>query len=214
VAEAAAPADASIAATAPPAELPPELPPLDSLDGLRSDYQAFLQTTVDEDTRRSALKKLFSDPHFNQMDGLDVYVDDYTKFEPMPAAMRLTLNHAREFLLDSERLALGLGPTHGPPLTPPDAAAPASAPAVPDPAAPADGLSAEAEAPDALAATAASADATQVSAIDGTTEAQPQTGETLAACVPAGDGGPTTQPSPTPAPNTAARGAAPPPAPV
>jgi hypothetical protein len=217
-AEAAAPADALIAAASPqaelPAELPPELPPLDSLDGLRSDYQAFLQATVDEDTRRSALKKLFGDPHFNQMDGLDVYVDDYTQFEPMPAAMRLTLNHAREFLLDSERLALGLGPTHGPPLTPPDAAPQAATPAAPGSAAPADGLTAEAEAPDALAATAANADAAQISTIGGTTEAQPRTDETLATDVTAADGGAPAQPSPASVRDSAARGAAPPPATV
>jgi hypothetical protein len=56
--------------------------------------------------RRAALKKLFADPHFNQMDMLDVYVDDYTQFEPLPAAMRMRLPSARDFLLDSERAAL------------------------------------------------------------------------------------------------------------
>ena len=32
-------------------------------------------------------QKLFADPHFNVMDGLDIYIDDYTKTEPIPAAM-------------------------------------------------------------------------------------------------------------------------------
>jgi hypothetical protein len=82
------------------------LPPLDSLDGLRSDYQAFFQQPVDDELRRAALKKLFADPHFNQMDMLDVYVDDYTQFEPLPAALRLRLPSARGFLLDSELEAL------------------------------------------------------------------------------------------------------------
>ncbi len=82
------------------------LPPIDSLDGLRSDYQAFFQQPVDDELRRAALKKLFADPHFNQMDMLDVYVDDYTQFEPLPAAMRLRLPSARGFLLDSEREAV------------------------------------------------------------------------------------------------------------
>ena len=82
------------------------LPPIESLDGLRSDYQAFFQQPVDEGLRRAALKKLFADPHFNQMDMLDVYVDDYTQFEPLPAALRLRLPSARAFLLDSERAAL------------------------------------------------------------------------------------------------------------
>jgi hypothetical protein len=90
--------------TAPAADAP--LPPIDSLDGVRSDYQAFFQTNVSEDLRRAALKKLFADPHFNQMDMLDVYVDDYTQFEPLTPAMRMRLPSARDFLLDSERAAL------------------------------------------------------------------------------------------------------------
>ena len=40
-----------------------------------------------EDVRRAALKKLFSDPRFNVMDGLDVYIDDYSKTEPIPPEM-------------------------------------------------------------------------------------------------------------------------------
>jgi hypothetical protein len=32
--------------------------------------------------RNAALKKLFTDPHFNVMDGLDVYIDDYGKPDP------------------------------------------------------------------------------------------------------------------------------------
>src|SRR5262245_11740464 len=82
------------------------LPPIESLDGLRSDYQAFFQQPVAEDIRHAALKKLFADPHFNKMDMLDVYVDDYTQFEPLPAEMKLRLPSARDFLLDSERAEL------------------------------------------------------------------------------------------------------------
>lgn len=79
------------------------LPTIESLDGLRSDYQAFFQQPIAEELRHAALKKLFADPHFNQMDMLDVYVDDYTQFEPLPAAMKLRLPSARAFLSDSER---------------------------------------------------------------------------------------------------------------
>ncbi len=78
------------------------LPPIESLEGLRSDYEAFFQQPVAEDLRRAALKKLFADPHFNQMDMLDVYVDDYTQFEPLPAALRMRLPSARAFLQGSE----------------------------------------------------------------------------------------------------------------
>jgi Protein of unknown function (DUF3306) len=102
--DASTPPPAEARELAAPTDVP--LPPIDSLDGLRSDYQAFFQQPVDDELRRAALKKLFADPHFNQMDMLDVYVDDYTQFEPLPAAMRLRLPSARGFLLDSEREAL------------------------------------------------------------------------------------------------------------
>ena len=75
----------------------PELPPLDQLTP-ESDYRAFFHPKVNEDVRRAALKKLFSDPHFNVMDGLDVYIDDYSKSEPIPAAMLASLRQAQNIL--------------------------------------------------------------------------------------------------------------------
>lgn len=75
----------------------PELPPLDKLT-LESDYSAFFHPKVDEAMRRAALKKLFSNPHFNVMDGLDVYIDDYSKTEPIPAAMMAQLKQAQSIL--------------------------------------------------------------------------------------------------------------------
>ena len=91
------------AAAAPPApavpapvddEKPPELPPVEKLT-IDSDFSGFFHPKVDEDVRRSALRKLFSDPHFNVMDGLDVYIDDYSKTEPIPAAMLASLQQAQ-----------------------------------------------------------------------------------------------------------------------
>ena len=73
---------------------PPELPPLDSLD-INSNFKGFLHPKVDENLRRAALKKLFNDPHFNVMDGLDVYIDDYGKSEPIPAEMLRQLAQAQ-----------------------------------------------------------------------------------------------------------------------
>ena len=73
---------------------PPELPPIEKLT-LDSDFRGFFHPKVDEDLRRRALKKLFSDPHFNVMDGLDVYIDDYSKTEPIPAAMLASLRQAQ-----------------------------------------------------------------------------------------------------------------------
>lgn len=75
----------------------PELPPVDELD-LNSDFSGFFHPKVDESVRRSALRKLFSDPHFNVMDGLDTYIDDYSKTEPLPAAMLASLQQARRIL--------------------------------------------------------------------------------------------------------------------
>ncbi len=62
------------------------LPPIESLTQ-DSNFSAFMQPTVDEGLKRAALKKLFTDPHFNVMDGLDIYVGDYTQADPMPEGM-------------------------------------------------------------------------------------------------------------------------------
>ena len=75
----------------------PELPPIESLTP-DSDYRAFFQPKVDENVRRAALKKLFGDPHFNVMDGLDVYIDDYSKTEPIPPAMLAGMKTAQDIL--------------------------------------------------------------------------------------------------------------------
>lgn len=79
------------------AKAPPDLPPIEKLT-FESDYRAFFHPKVDEDTRRAALKKLFSDPRFNVMDGLDVYIDDYSKTEPIPPAMLAGLRQAQNIL--------------------------------------------------------------------------------------------------------------------
>ena len=82
----------------PAAETPlPQLPPVEQL-GPDSDYRGFLHPKVDETLRRAALKKLFSDPHFNIMDGLDTYIDDYSISDPLPAAMLAELKQAQNIL--------------------------------------------------------------------------------------------------------------------
>jgi hypothetical protein len=98
-----APAAPAAAEAGAPAESPLELPSLDTLKGLESDYKAFMRPDVDPATRSAALKKLFGDPHFNAMDGLDVYIDDYSIPDPIPAAMLKTLSAVRTLgLLDGE----------------------------------------------------------------------------------------------------------------
>ena len=96
---------------------PPELPPVEKLT-FDSDYRAFFHPKVDEDVRRAALKKLFSDPRFNVMDGLDVYIDDYSKTEPIPPAMMAGLRQAQKILewakgQDSEKGEAGAGKQEG-----------------------------------------------------------------------------------------------------
>ena len=78
-------------------EKAPELPSIETLS-IESDFRGFFHPKVDEDVRRAALRKLFSDPHFNVMDGLDVYIDDYSKSDPIPAAMLASLKQAQRIL--------------------------------------------------------------------------------------------------------------------
>ncbi len=81
----------------------PEQAPLPTLqDAARltaeSDYSAFVAQGVDKAVQRLAMKKLFSDPHFKLMDGLDIYMSDYNKADPVPAAMLAALQHTQNFL--------------------------------------------------------------------------------------------------------------------
>lgn len=80
---------------APPArdEPKPELPPVESLQ-FESNFKDFLHPEVDEDLRRSALRKLFQDDYFNVIDPLDIYIDDYGKPDPIPPEMLKSLTHA------------------------------------------------------------------------------------------------------------------------
>jgi hypothetical protein len=66
--------------------------PLPSIEDARmlnpsSDFQPFMRQGVASDVRNVAMKKLFADPHFNVMDGLDIYIGDYTQPDPLPAGM-------------------------------------------------------------------------------------------------------------------------------
>jgi len=76
---------------------PPSVTPLDELT-FDSDFKGFFHPKIDEGVRRAALRKLFSDPHFNVMDGLDVYIDDYSKSDPIPAAMLASLKQAQRII--------------------------------------------------------------------------------------------------------------------
>ena len=85
-----APTQAEPIAQAPlPDADPPKAPTLDDARLLTrdSDFKPFMAGNVSPEVRNAAMKKLFADPHFNVMDGLDTYIDDYSKFEPIPESM-------------------------------------------------------------------------------------------------------------------------------
>ena len=85
-----------------------EVPPLPTLAEVaqltrESDFSRFVAPGVDASVKNAAMKKLFTDPHFNVMDGLDIYIDDYNKFEPIPKSMLRQMVQARALgLLDDE----------------------------------------------------------------------------------------------------------------
>lgn len=71
------------------AETAPAAPTLADVAALTrdSDYSRFMARSVQPDVKNAALGKLFTDPHFNVMDGLDVYIDDYGQPDPLPPGM-------------------------------------------------------------------------------------------------------------------------------
>jgi hypothetical protein len=84
------PGNAGGADAANPRELPKK--PALSLDDVKlltkdSDFKPFMASDVGPEVRNAAMKKLFADPHFNVMDGLDIYIDDYSKSDPIPESM-------------------------------------------------------------------------------------------------------------------------------
>ncbi|MDQ2778816.1 MAG: DUF3306 domain-containing protein, partial [Pseudomonadota bacterium] len=91
------PQPAAVAAAAPATVTEPSDPagpepaPLTLADvaelGRDSDYSAFVGRGVAPDVRNAALKKLFTDPHYNVMDGLDTYIEDYGIPDPLPPGM-------------------------------------------------------------------------------------------------------------------------------
>lgn len=71
---------------------PPPAPPLPTLAEAElltpaSDFTRFVARGVDPGVKNAALRRLFLDPHFNVMDGLDTYIDDYGIPDPLPPGM-------------------------------------------------------------------------------------------------------------------------------
>jgi Protein of unknown function (DUF3306) len=53
----------------------------------QSDFKPFMRADVSPEVKNAAMKQLFKDPHFNVMDMMDTYVDDYSKPDPLPPEM-------------------------------------------------------------------------------------------------------------------------------
>ncbi|OZI16935.1 hypothetical protein CAL18_16855 [Bordetella genomosp. 7] len=122
-AEPAAPVEAAPGAPMAPEQHPADArqePPALTLDDVRaltpdSDFSPFVSGQVAPEIKNAALKKLFADPHFNIMDGLDVYIDDYSAMEPMPASMLRRLASARALAMfdDDDEVDAAPGPRAG-----------------------------------------------------------------------------------------------------
>jgi hypothetical protein len=68
-----------------------------------SDFTGFMARGVSPDVKNAAMKKLFTDPHFNVMDRMDIYIDDYTQPDPLPMAMLRQMTSAKTLnLFDDE----------------------------------------------------------------------------------------------------------------
>lgn len=120
------PAEAAAPATAPA----PPPPTLDDAAALTpdADFSRFVAPDVEPAVRNTALKKLFADPHFNVMDGLDTYIDDYGRPDPLPAGMLRQMAQAQ---------FLGLFHDEQAPPAPASPTASAAEPASPAPTCPA-----------------------------------------------------------------------------
>ncbi len=102
------PADGAVAEPPPLRPEPPPLPPTladVARLGPDSDFSRFVTPGVDEGVKHAAMKKLFADPHFNVMDGLDTYIDDYGKPDPIPEAMLRRMTQSKLLRLFDEEAA-------------------------------------------------------------------------------------------------------------
>ena len=80
----------------------PALPPVEKL-APESDFTGFMHPKVDDALRRVALKKLFSDPHFNIPDPYEPYSADFTAGEPIPPELLATLKQAEQLVFGEKQ---------------------------------------------------------------------------------------------------------------
>ena len=78
----------------PPAPPPPTLEDVQALTP-ESDFKRFASADVAPEVKNAAMKKLFADPRYNVMDGMDVYTGDYSQPDPIPESMLRQLASAK-----------------------------------------------------------------------------------------------------------------------
>ncbi|MCU4119822.1 DUF3306 domain-containing protein [Variovorax sp. N23] len=126
----------------PDAPPPPTLADTTSLT-IDSDFKPFLAKGVAPEVKNAAFKKLFADPHFNVMDRMDIYIDDYSIPSPLPESVLRQMASAKFLKLFDEEPDAPDAPqaqdeaaSPMPGVTPNDAAEPAVAQSEPSAALP------------------------------------------------------------------------------
>ena len=94
-------------ATPAASDTPPQVPTPTLTDAAQltpdSDFTGFMARGVAPEVKNAAMKKLFADPHFNVMDRMDTYIDDYGLPDPLPLAMLRQMTSAKTLnLFDDE----------------------------------------------------------------------------------------------------------------
>ena len=88
-----------VSATPAASDTPPQAPTPTLADAAQltpdSDFTGFMARGVAPEVKNAAMKKLFADPHFNVMDRMDIYIDDYGLPDPLPLAMLRQMTSAK-----------------------------------------------------------------------------------------------------------------------
>jgi hypothetical protein len=88
-----------VSATPAASDTPPPAPAPTLADAAQltpdSDFTGYMARGVAPDVKNAAMKKLFADPHFNVMDRMDIYIDDYGLPDPLPLAMLRQMTSAK-----------------------------------------------------------------------------------------------------------------------
>lgn len=113
-----APAEPEAGTPQPPAAQQAQPAPLPTLEDVQrltpdADFQPFVSHQVAPEVRNAAMRKLFSDPHFNVMDRMDIYIDDYGQSDPLPLGMLQKMSSAQfmEWLPPEEAVRPALSQT-------------------------------------------------------------------------------------------------------